>query len=149
VPYRWVQAVGDKSKAGDALRAIVAQRLLRKLCETCRVAYKPDPKLLKKLNLPTDKVSQLYKHSGKIMVKEEEQTCPDCMGLGYRGRRAVFEVMILDDQCRSLIGEGQLNQLKNRLRKNRMLYMQEAALNLAAQGITSVSEISRVLGGEQ
>jgi type II secretory ATPase GspE/PulE/Tfp pilus assembly ATPase PilB-like protein len=145
----WVKATGDKELAGHALRAIVAQRLLRKLCETCRVAYKPDPKLLKKLNLPVDKVSQLYKHSGKVMVKEEEQTCPDCMGLGYRGRRAVFEVMLFDDECRKLIADGQLDQLKNRLRKNRMLYMQEAALNLAAQGITSVSEISRVLAGDQ
>lgn len=145
----WVQAVGDKQQAGEALGAILSQRLLRKLCTTCRIAYKPDPALLKKLNLPADRVSQLYKHSGQVMVKGEPQPCPDCVGLGYRGRRAVFEVMALDDEGRAMIGEGQLDQLKNLLRKNRMLYMQEAALNLAAEGVTSVSEISRVLAGEK
>lgn len=145
----WCQAVGDKSMAGSALRAIVSQRLLRKLCPTCRIAYKPDPALLKKLNLPADRVSQLYKHSGQVVVKEETVPCPDCHGLGYRGRRAVFEVMIFDDDARQLVSDGQFDQLKNYLRKNRMLYMQEAALALAAEGVTSITEIRRVLAGEK
>lgn len=145
----WIQAVGDKKTAGDSLAAIVSLRLMRKLCPTCRIAYKPDPALLKKLNLPSERVSQLYKHSGQVMVKEEAQPCEDCVGLGYRGRRAVFEVMALDDEGRRLIGEGLIDQLKNHLRKNRMLYMQEAALLLAAEGVTSVSEISRVLAGDK
>lgn len=144
----WCQAVGDKAAAGAALRAIVCQRLLRKLCPTCRIAYKPDPALLKKLNLPADRVKQLYKHSGQVVVKEETVPCPDCHGLGYRGRRAVFEVMLLDDEARALIGEGQTDQLKNHLRRGGMLYMQEAALALAAEGITSITEIRRVLAGE-
>ncbi len=145
----WVQAVGDKQLAGTGLAAITSQRLLRKLCTTCRIAYNPDPAMLKKLNLPADRVSQLYKHSGQVMVKGEAQPCPDCVGLGYRGRRAVFEVMVLDDEARQMIGQGQFDQLKNHLRRGRMLYMQEAALNLAAEGATSVSEISRVLAGDK
>jgi type II secretory ATPase GspE/PulE/Tfp pilus assembly ATPase PilB-like protein len=145
----WVQAVGDRQTAGHAIGAVISQRLLRKLCTTCRIAYQPDPALLKKLNLPMDRVSQLYKHSGQVMIKDEPQPCPDCVGLGYRGRRAVFEVMVLDDQTRGMIAEGQFDQLKSHLRKNRMLYMQEAALNLAAEGVTSVSEISRILASEK
>ena len=144
----WVKAVGDNQAAGEALGAILSQRLLRKLCPTCRIAYRPDPALLKKLNLPAERVKQLYKHSGKVMVKDQEQACEACVGLGYRGRRAVYEVMVLDDESRALIGKGQISQLKNRLRKGGMLYMQEAALSLAADGITSVSEISRVLADE-
>ena len=141
----WTASVGDPHLAGQALEAIISLRLLRKLCPACRIAYRPDPALLKKLNLPVDRVKQLYKHSGKVMVKDQEHPCEACVGLGYRGRRAVYEVMVLDDESRSLIGEGQTSQLKNRLRKNGMLYMQEAALTLAAEGITSISEISRVL----
>ena len=80
------------------------------------------------------------KHVGLL-----KQVCETCVGLGYLGRRAVYEVMPLDDKCRELIAQKQLDQLKNRLRKQGMLYMQEAALRLAAEGITSVSEISRVL----
>jgi len=141
----WTQAVEDQQVAADSLAGVVSQRLLRKLCPTCRIAYKPDPALLKKLNLPVDRVKQLYRHSGKVIVKDQEQICEACVGLGYIGRRAVYEAMPLDDECRELIGQGHLDQLKNRLRKTGMLYMQEAALTLAAEGITSVSEISRVL----
>ena len=141
----WAAAVDEPQLAADSLAGVISLRLLRKLCPTCRIAYKPDPALLKKLNLPAERVKQLYKHSGKVMVKDQEQVCETCVGLGYLGRRAVYEVMPLDDECRALIGQRQLDQLKNRLRKQGMLYMQEAALTLAAEGVTSVSEISRVL----
>jgi type II secretory ATPase GspE/PulE/Tfp pilus assembly ATPase PilB-like protein len=141
----WASAADDQRVAGNALEAIISMRLLRKLCPTCRIAYRPDPALLKKLNLPADRVKQLYKHSGKVMVKDREEPCEFCVGLGYRGLRAVYEVMVLDDEARALIGDRQSSRLKSHLRKSGMLYMQEAALMLAADGITSVSEISRVL----
>jgi len=141
----WIKAVGDAKQAASVLKAIVAQRLVRKLCPTCRVPYKPDPAMLQKLNLPADKVQQLYKHTGKVIVGKKEQTCPDCHGIGYRGRVGVFEVMVLDDGARTMIGDAQLEQARGHLRKQRMLLLQEAALNKVVQGVTSLTEIQRAL----
>ncbi len=145
----WMQAVGNKPDAAKSLGAIVAQRLVRKLCTTCRIAYQPDPAILRKLNLSADNVQQLYKHSGQIMVKEEPQTCPDCKGLGYRGRMGIFEVMVFDDDARTMLADGQLDQLRSYFRKNKMYYLQETALTRVVEGMTSISEITRVLTGEK
>ncbi len=144
----WVKAVGDGPKAAENLRAVIAQRLVRKLCTTCRVPFKPDPAVLKKLNLP-DKVQQLYKNSGQVMLRDKPEMCPDCLGIGYRGRIGVFEVMIFDDAARKLVAESQFDQLRLHLRKQRTLMLQEAALARAVEGVTSISEITRVLTKEE
>lgn len=143
----WLKAIGDPGKGANALAAVVSPRLVRKLCETCRVPFKPDPAALQKMNLPPDKVQQLYKHSGKVQVKNEMQDCPDCYGMGYRGRTGVFEVLVLDDEARKLLAAGQLDQVRAHLRKQRMLWLQEAALNKVVQGVTSITEVQRALGG--
>ncbi|MCC6580417.1 MAG: Flp pilus assembly complex ATPase component TadA [Phycisphaeraceae bacterium] len=144
----WIGAIGDTEQAVKGLGVIIAQRLLRKLCTTCRVPYQPDPEILRKLNLSADKVQQLYKHSGQVLVKEQLEPCPDCLGLGYRGRTGVFEVMVLDDEARNLIKAKQLEQARSYLRKQRMLYLQETALTKVVEGVTSISEITRVLAGD-
>ena len=141
-----IKAIGDPGKTAETVNAIVSGRLVRKLCETCRVPYKPDPAQLKKLNLPPDRVSQLFKHSGKVKVKEQDETCPDCLGMGYRGRAGVYEVMVLDKGAKQLVAAGQLDQLRAHLRKQKMHYLQEAALMRAVDGVTSISEVMRVLG---
>ena len=144
----WIRAVGDPKLAAESLAGIVAQRLLRKLCTTCRSPYKPDPAALRKLNLPAERDTTLYKQSGQVLVKDKPQPCPQCLGLAYRGRVAVFEVMVLDTQARQLIAKQDLDQLRVHLRKNKMLYLQEAALARVVDGTTSIAEITRVLSGK-
>lgn len=146
---RWIKLVGDRKTAGGALAAVLAQRLFRQLCPTCRVAFKPDPDRLKKLGLPTDKVNRLYRASGKVEVKGKPQPCPECKGLGYRGRTAVFEVMALDHQARTYIAAGEMDRLKGHLRKRKLMYMQEAALARVVEGATDIKEVTRVLEGEK
>ena len=79
------------------------------------------------------------------MVRDKPVTCSNCHGMGYRGRVAVFEVMVLDDEGRGLIAQGQLDQLRAHLRREKMHWLQEAALLKAVEGITSISEITRAL----
>ena len=144
---RWVKLLGDRKQAAESLAAITSQRLVRKLCMTCRMPYKPDPAALRKLNLPVDRVGQLYHASGKVMEKEQAVPCPDCMGLGYKGRIGVFELMVLDDTARSLVAAGDLDRLRSHLRKQKMLWLQEAGLAKVVEGVTDVKEITRTLGG--
>ena len=143
----WIKEVGDQKLAAETLGAIVSQRLVRRLCTTCRVAYKPDAAALKKLNLPVERVNNFYNPSGQVVVKEKPQECPDCRGLAYRGRIGVFEVMTLDEEARGYIAAGDLNRLRAHLRKQRMLWLQEAALARVVEGVTSIKEVTRVLSG--
>ena len=145
----WIKAVGEPEDAVKALSAIVSQRLVRKLCETCRIGFKPDPEALRKLNLPAGKVNELYKHSGQVVIGGKPQVCPDCFGIGYRGRCAVFEILSIDDEARGLIIAGQFEQFRAQQRKHKTLWLQEAALTKVVEGLTSVAEITRALAKEQ
>lgn len=144
----WMKQVGDPRQVGETLGAVMAQRLMRRLCHTCRVPYAPDPGALKKLNLPADKVSELFRSSGKVMIKDKEILCPDCHGLGYRGRIAIFELMMIDDQAARYIAVNELDSLRLHLRKQKMLYLQEAALMKVVEGITDIKEVTRVMAGK-
>ncbi len=145
----WLKAVGDLTRGGEGIAAIISQRLVRNLCPVCRVAYKPDPEALRKLNLPAERVSQLYKHTGQVMVRDRPQPCTNCHTLGYRGRVGVFEVLTMDDEGKQLVAAGQLDQLRAHLRRQKMLWLQEAALYKAVEGVTSVNEIMRALVSEK
>ena len=140
----WVKAVGDRKLAAKALTAVISQRLIRRLCHTCRTPFTPDPAALKKYNLPS-KVKQLYSASGQVMVKDKPQPCPDCMGLGYRGRTGVFEVMILDDKARQYVAQGADDKLRAHLRRMKMLWLQEAALGKVVEGVTDIKEVQRAM----
>ena len=142
----WARAVGDLNKLADSLRAVVGQRLIRKLCPACRSPYSPDPAALKKMNLPADRVGQLFKATGKITQGNKTEPCPTCMGVGYVGRTAAFEVMVIDEGARPFLQSGDLNGLRAHLRKQKMLWMQEAALTKVVSGETSITEVMRALG---
>lgn len=141
----WLKAVGDMDLGAESLGAVLSQRLVRKLCHTCRVAFKPDPAALKKLNLPADKVSQLYTSSGKVMVKEKPTACPDCLGIGYRGRTAVYETMIFDDGARKLASQKQFDGMVAHMRKHGLILMQEVGLAKVVEGVTDIKELTRAM----
>ena len=103
---QWAKLVGDLKKATTSLRAVVNQRLLRNVCPNCRQPYQPKPELLAKMNLPAEKVQQLYRASGKVQVKNKIQTCPICGGTGYLGQAAAFEVLIVNDEVRRSLQSG-------------------------------------------
>jgi len=140
----FVKAVGDPELAGESLRGVVAVKLMRKLCENCKVPYQPSPEMLTKLGLPADKVKRLFKKGGQVLIKNKEEVCPVCSGGGYRGQIGIFEVYALDDAERAAIKQGDLNALRAALRKKNLPTMQYAALMRAVEGVTSVEEVTRV-----
>ena len=140
----WVKAVGDAKLAGQGLTGLVAQRLLRKLCENCRVPYQPPPEILKKLGLPADKVKQLHKKGGQVLIRNKPEPCPVCQGLGYVGQTGVFEVYHLNDEARALVAKQDWIGLRNALRKTQRPSIQQAALRKAVEGVTSIEEVMRV-----
>ncbi len=138
----WCKAIGDLEAASAPIKAIISQRLVRKLCD-CKAAYKPAPDQLKKLGLPADQVKKLYKPSGKIIDRNKEIQCPLCGGVGYRGVTAIYEVMIFGDDARALIAKGDLNGLRPLMAHAKMLTVQQAGLRKAIDGVTSIEEVIR------
>lgn len=141
----YAKAVGDAKLAAESIAGIISIRLVRKLCLTCRTAYTPDPAALRKMNMPADQISKLYKATGKVKIKDKVEPCPACHGIGYRGRIGVFEVLVFDDLARSMTAANEGERLRSHLRKNKALWMQEAALKKVIEGVTDIKEITRVL----
>lgn len=141
----WCKAVGDQELAVKGLRGVTSQRLARKLCVNCRQAYQPSPDMLKKLGLPADKVKQLFKKGGQVLIKgNRPEICPVCKGVGYIGQEGIFEVFRITDAERAMIKSGNFAGLKAEFRKKNLPSLQQAALRKAVEGTTSVEEILRV-----
>ena len=142
---KWIKLVGDRSRAIDLLRGLSNQRLIRKLCSNCKEAYEPNKELLKKFNLPADKIKHFHR-PGQIQYDKRGTPllCDNCQGTGFFERTGVFETLILTDELREAIkGSKDLNEISTHLRRARMLYLQEQALRKVAVGETSVNEIIR------
>lgn len=146
---QWVKLVGDADAAAGSVRGVVAQKLLRKLCINCKQAYQPAPDVLKKLGLPADKVKQLFKKGGEVLVKNKPETCPVCQGTGYLQRDAAFEVFEVSDGAREMIKAQNWAGLKAELRKGGLPSIQQAALRKAVEGVTSVEEVLRITAEPQ
>ncbi len=140
----WVKMVGDVKDATRALRAVVNQRLLRTLCPNCRQPYQPAPEQLERLHLSPDKIRQLYRPGGQVQVKNKIEPCPVCAGRGYLGQTGAFEVFLISDDVRKPLRGGDLKAALGVARRNRMIYLQEAAMSKIISGETSLEEVIRV-----
>lgn len=133
------------------LQGVVYTRLIRKLCETCRQAVQPTPELLQRLGIPPGRVSVLYQERqppqpGEQRRRGEPEVCPDCQGVGYKGRTGLFELLVIDDKLRQAILKQARPEVLRQLAKaagNRTL--QDEGILLVALGTTSLSELQRVL----
>jgi type II secretory ATPase GspE/PulE/Tfp pilus assembly ATPase PilB-like protein len=141
----WVKLVGDVKRATKALRVVMNQRLLRTLCPNCRQPYEPSAEQLRRLNLPADRVKQLFQANGKVEVKNKIEACPVCVGSGYFGQVGVFQIMIVSEEIRSRLAAGDLKGALAEARRNKMIYLQEAAMCKVVEGVTTIDEVVRVL----
>jgi type II secretory ATPase GspE/PulE/Tfp pilus assembly ATPase PilB-like protein len=145
---KWLKLVEDRRLVAETLLGISNQRILRKLCPTCKQGYAPNKELLKKFNLPADKAKVLYRPGKEVYDKRgKASTCETCQGTGFVGRTAVFEVIVLDDELRKAIRTvKQLPEIGMEFRRRaKMLYLQEQALRKVIAGTTAINEVLRVL----
>jgi general secretion pathway protein E len=134
---RFIHMGVDPYNLVSALNGIAAQRLVRLLCEHCAQPAAPDAALLAESGLSP---AWLREAQPRGVVG-----CAECRGTGYRGRRAIAEVLRLDDPLRALIsGREPVVKLKEAARRRGMRTLREAAVALAARGVTSLQEINRV-----
>jgi len=118
---------------------VMAQRLVRKICPKCIEEYKPEPDVLENLKvnfeLPDPGSFKLYRGKG----------CDYCKNTGYRGRTAIFEVIRINDEIRSMIMKNSSsNEIKGVAVKNGMRTLLDSGVEKALQGITTIDEVLRV-----
>jgi type II secretory ATPase GspE/PulE/Tfp pilus assembly ATPase PilB-like protein len=145
---KWIALVGDRALVAKCLLAVCNQRLVRVLCTTCKQAYKPDPQMMRKLNLPEDKI--LYRPPEPQFDKRGEPIlCQACQGIGYVGRTGVFDWLTVDAPLREVLRRStSMSEIQNYLAKKGGLGLQAHALEKALDGITSIQEVARVMRGE-
>jgi type II secretory ATPase GspE/PulE/Tfp pilus assembly ATPase PilB-like protein len=135
--YRLTDLGVEPFLLASALSGILGQRLVRKLCDECKEKYAPKPELLKQAGLPADKVDAFYRPPSN-----SEAPCPNCGGLGYRGRMGVFELLVITERLRDMVRENApVSAIRAEARKNGMLYMKEEGLRLVVKGNTSMQEM--------
>jgi type II secretory ATPase GspE/PulE/Tfp pilus assembly ATPase PilB-like protein len=125
----------------DAVKCIIAQRLLRKVCPDHREEYRPDAATIETLGVPAEQAATIKLQRGL--------PAPDNFHTGYSGRTGIFEVMRIDDAIRQAILDGRACGEIHHLAVSRgMLPLDRAAARKVLAGITSVEEMHRVLMAE-
>lgn len=121
-----------------SLTAVLAQRLLRKVCPSCKTEYKPSRAGLQRLGMSQQEIARakFYRGGG----------CDQCRRTGYYGRTGVFELLEIDDQLRELIAQrAPIAEVHRAATEAGMVTMLQDGLEKAKQGITTVEEVVRVL----
>ena len=122
-----------------AVKGIISQRLLRKVCPHCRKAYTPTEEELALLKLKDrGEPVQFYRGVG----------CGECFNTGYRGRTGVFEILSVTPAIRHAIHARSIAQLEEAVKKADFQPILEDCLRLVLEGVTSAEEVHRVLGGQ-
>jgi general secretion pathway protein E len=121
----------------SALNAILAQRLVRLVCPHCAEDERPAAELLTESGLQEKDLTTWRFRLGR--------GCRECRGAGYRGRKAIAELMILNDELRELItGRAPLRELKEAARRAGTRFLRDAAFDAVRKGDTTLQEINRV-----
>ena len=129
-----------------AINAIIAQRLVRKICPDCKTDYKPQSNIVSRVEM----ILKSIPASAKVKVPKEltfyhSPGCPKCNGLGYKGRMGVYEIFVVNEAIEQLIHEqATTSEIRKQAVADGMLTMGQDGLLKALQGVTDVEEVFRV-----
>ena len=118
------------------VEAILAQRLVRRICPECREEAEPSDEMLRELRIDPVKVKdkKVYRGAG----------CSTCSNTGYKGRIGLFELMIMDDELRELINEdANTDELRERAQAKGMKLLRDIGIKYMFDGITTMEEVVR------
>lgn len=121
----------------SAMNGIISQRLVRLICKECAIEYLPDVDILNDSKLDNANLTDFKFKIG--------QGCGKCRGTGYKGRRAIAEILDLNDEIRELIvSKAPIREVKEAATKAGTRYLRQVAIDLVKTGQTTLQEINRV-----
>ena len=118
------------------VEAVLAQRLVRKICTHCRTEYQPTPELAMELGMtPAEAATKKFFHG---------KGCQKCNNTGYKGRMGIYELLIMNDALRELIiAETSLDEFRDACRKYGMRTLRESGLQAIHAGLTTIEDVVR------
>lgn len=136
------------SLIAPAVNVIIAQRLIRKLCNHCKEEYLPAQETIEKIEkilsrIPKNDVMEFPK---EIKTIYRSRGCSKCNFIGYSGRIGIYEIFSLTPNVEKLIVKGTTSEIMEAAKKEGMIEMQEDGILKALKGITSLEEVRRVTG---
>jgi general secretion pathway protein E/type IV pilus assembly protein PilB len=126
----------------SSIRAVLAQRLIRKICPDCKEPYTPTEAELRALNLLSANLAEARFSKG--------HGCDRCRGTGFRGRAGIFEIFVVDDEIRHLINEGvPVSKIRQRARDLGMRVLREDGIRKVVSGMTTPEEVISATMGDK
>ncbi|MBI2469822.1 MAG: Flp pilus assembly complex ATPase component TadA [Planctomycetes bacterium] len=120
----------------STLEAVISQRLVRKICASCKEEYEPSEESLMELNLTKTDVKGKRFSRGK--------GCNNCHNIGYKGRMGIYEIMVINSEIRRLITEqANTNDIRTAAKKNGMNTLRDSGLIAIFNGLTTIQEVVR------
>ena len=120
----------------SALRGVISQRLVRKICPHCKKAYRPNAEELEMLGMPEDSDAVFYRGEG----------CQECFHTGTRGRRAVFEILTLNSHLRRMVSnKADSETVKETALREGFVTMKENCCRLVLRGEISAAEAAKAI----
>jgi type IV pilus assembly protein PilB len=118
------------------VEAVLAQRLVRKICQNCRTEFMPAPEVCMELGLTVEEASTKKFYYGK--------GCEKCNNTGYKARMGIYELLVMNDTLRDMIvAEASLDDFRNACRKFGMRTLRETGMGMIHDGLSSIEEILR------
>jgi len=116
----------------SSLNMVVAQRLVRRICRECRESFTPTSELIGQIGMQEDTTTEFYRGAG----------CAECRDTGYKGRVALYEIMVLTDAMRDKIIEGiSTTSLKQMAMREGMRTLRGSGILKIVQGVTTLEEV--------
>ncbi len=131
-----------KFLVASSVRAIMAQRLVRRICANCTEPYVPTEPEMRSLNLKPDQLEQANFRKGR--------GCDKCRGTGFKGRMGIFEICVLDDEIRRMVNEGLgVSAIRHRARDLGMRTLREDGIRKVLAGMTTPDEVITATMGDK
>jgi type IV pilus assembly protein PilB len=118
------------------VEAVLAQRLVRKICTSCRTEFTPAPEVCMELGMSPETAASKKFYYGK--------GCEKCNNTGYKGRMGIYELLVMNDPLRDMIvAETSLDEFRNACRKYGMKTLRESGMENIHAGNTTIEEVMR------
>jgi general secretion pathway protein E len=121
----------------SSVNAILAQRLVRRLCKTCREPIEPDRESMESIGITPEMLE------GRTLYRDKG--CPDCLQTGHRGREGIFELLLTDDEIKStILRTSDANAIKKVAVEHGMITLRKDGARKVLEGIITIEEVFRV-----
>jgi len=129
-----------------SLLGVVSQRLLRRVCSTCRISYTPNPEELARFGLLSSHETEVTFFRANTQNRNQEGCCPACNGAGYKGRVGVYEILRMTDTLAAAVAKRATTDVLRRMAlENGMKTLLGYGLQLVREGHTTLAEVERML----